>query len=865
MAWTARFPKLRNQRQFAAKRAWTSLCSVVALWVVLVAGCRVVQATIAPQSIDRLETLDRNARERYEAGDYEAAIEVLQQSIEVADDGVVRSTALRNLALVYHAMGNLDAAHRAVADSLTLLTPDEHPKVFAQVLEVRGQLEQSSGQIEQAIDTWAQAARLYAELDDSEGITRVRVAQSRGMQLLGLYRQAVKTLSDTRVSLAERPDTRLKALAFQSLGEALRVVGDLEQSQAILTESLAIAQQLDLPDVAATVLASLGNTARVRGEYDVALEYYRRSVDLATTRLGRVQARLNQMGVVLERGDVASARAIGESLSSDIDRLPVTQAAIYARIHWSDRLLRSSDRADDATFQLALQSLVTATNQARQLGDLRTESHALGHLGRLYEKRQQWDEARELTQEALWLAQRINADDIIYQWQWQLGRVLKAKADLADRAEPYRREAIAAYSQAVETLKTLRSDLVAISSDVQFSFRDRVEPVYRELVGLLLQPDLEPSQEDLRLARQTLEALQLAELDNFFRDACLDAEPANIDEVDDRAAAIYAIVLPDRLETIASIPGQPLRRYTTNLPKPQIDAVLYQALEGLVNPRRIRNLSFFLEPSGRIYDWLVRPIEADLAERDIETLVFVLDGLFRKLPMSTLYDGERYLVERYAVALTPGLQLLTSTSSETSDFQLLLGGLSEARQGFEPLPGVEYELERIGLEVPTAALLNQRFTEDNIQQLIATLPFPVVHFATHGQFSSSAENTFLLTWNGRLNAREFAALLESDVRGDRAIELLVLSACQTAAGDDRAALGLAGIAVRAGARSTVASLWYISDRATAQLMSQFYRELGELNTTKAQSLRAAQRSILEREEFSHPYYWGAFVLVGNWL
>jgi CHAT domain-containing protein len=137
--------------------------------------------------------------------------------------------------------------------------------------------------------------------------------------------------------------------------------------------------------------------------------------------------------------------------------------------------------------------------------------------------------------------------------------------------------------------------------------------------------------------------------------------------------------------------------------------------------------------------------------------------------------------------------------------------------------------------------------------------------ATHGQFSSNADNTFILTWDGRINVKQLDQLLRSREGKLSPIELLVLSACQTATGDKRAALGMAGVAVRSGARSTLASLWSVSDRSTAFLMIKFYRELGKPEITKAEALRRAQVALLHQDDYTSPYYWAPFVLLGNWL
>ena len=140
-----------------------------------------------------------------------------------------------------------------------------------------------------------------------------------------------------------------------------------------------------------------------------------------------------------------------------------------------------------------------------------------------------------------------------------------------------------------------------------------------------------------------------------------------------------------------------------------------------------------------------------------------------------------------------------------------------------------------------------------------------MHIATHGNFSLIAEETYILAWDERINATEPNQVLQGKARSDRPIELLVLSACQTALGDNRAVLGLAGVAMRGGAKSTLASLWLVNDEATALLMAKFYQELANSNITKAEALRRAQVSILKSEKFNDPYYWSAFVVVGNWL
>jgi CHAT domain-containing protein len=273
-----------------------------------------------------------------------------------------------------------------------------------------------------------------------------------------------------------------------------------------------------------------------------------------------------------------------------------------------------------------------------------------------------------------------------------------------------------------------------------------------------------------------------------------------------------------------------------------------------------------LRLSQTVYDWLIRPVEAQLAERGIETLVFVLDGVLRNVPMAALHDGQQYLVEKYSVALAPGLQLLEPQLLKQLQLRSLTGGLSEERQGFSALPAVVQEVEQIKTKIPSEVLLNQAFTRDALEKRIQTLPVAVVHLATHGQFSSKPEDTFLLTWDGRLNVNTLSQILKTrEQNNSQPIELLVLSACQTATGDKRAALGLAGLAVRSGVRSTIATLWSVNDRSTAEAIVEFYRYLIQSDGNRAEALRQAQLSLLKQKKYQHPYYWAPFVLLGNWL
>ena len=494
-------------------------------------------------------------------------------------------------------------------------------------------------------------------------------------------------------------------------------------------------------------------------------------------------------------------------------------------------------------------------------------------------------------------------------WQSQLGQLLKQQGKIP--------EAIAAYNAAFTTLQSLRIDLNGNNQVVQFNFREEVRPVYLALTDLLLRSDISKTElkslnsslnsiagekfkenNNLELARQTIESLQLAELDNFFQDPCSEVEDIalKIDDIDPQAAVIYPIILPDRIEVILSLPGQPLKQFTTAIAQTKVDLTLDRLSDTLYNksvdnsainifstisldPEEVnQNIRQLLPILGQIYTWLIQPLETDLESNQIKTLVFVLNDKLQNVPMSALYSGQQYLLEKYSIALVPSLQLTDSRKIERQELKVLAAGVSQQVEVrgeiFPALSNVPQELNRIEQAFPgSKQLLNEQFTVKALKNQLKS-DFPAIHLATHGLFSSNPQQTYIVTGDkNAIGIDQLNNLLNTESL--KPPELLVLSACETAIGDEQAILGLAGVAVRSGTRSTMATLWSVSDASTAQLMGKFYQEYKQPEIKKVDALQKAQLSLLESlktnpplEELKnlppHPYYWSPYVLVGNW-
>ncbi|MBE9183151.1 CHAT domain-containing protein [Microcoleus sp. LEGE 07076] len=753
--------------------------------------------------------------------------------------------------------------------------------------------------------------------------TNTQLIAAQNQQSAGQYRQACEsllsvlgftnfncqTLIDNQLSPAEKatieklPHTEIAASGLRTLGDVLRLTGALKNSEIMLNRSLIIAQNLRNDRTLSAVYLSLGNTQRARGKrqedirkngennYLKALNFYERAIALSAPT-EQLQAKLNKLSLLVETQPDSDIGNLWPEIKSKVDNLPVTTESIYARIDFAESLtclkVQTMGRSHIEKILLPLppavqhcavaaktqtaanpeliyvaKLLASAAKDARQLGNLRAESYAKGSLGELYEITGQLSDAKQLTGEALGIAQSIQAADIAYRWQWQLGRLtVKSKGE--------KTRAIAAYQASVQTLQSLRKDLIAVNPDVQFSFRDNAEPVYREFVDLLLTTDgkSQPNQNNLQQAIQEIDALQLAEIENFLR--CSLSATVAIDRIaDNRAALIYPIILEDRIAVILQVYGQPLTYYETSVPRQTVETTLQKLRSNLAEPGK--NPQAIAE-SEKVYKWLIEPLEAELAQNtQIETLVFVLDGSLRNIPMAVLHDRktQKYLVQnKYAIAISPRLTLFAPQPLQKR-LKVFTGGIGEAQnidgKNFQIIQKLKEELEGIATKVPASKpLLETNFTKANIQNQLQIGSFSAVHLKTHGEFSSDPDETYIVAYKQLLKGEDIANLIEVETPQQSInIELLVLSACQTASGDNRAVLGLAGIAVRAGARSTLSTLWEAEDTPNTELMLKFYEELAKPGTTRAKALHLAQQSLFER--YQAVKTWGTYILVGNWL
>ncbi|MEQ9001888.1 MAG: CHAT domain-containing protein [Coleofasciculus sp. B1-GNL1-01] len=340
----------------------------------------------------------------------------------------------------------------------------------------------------------------------------------------------------------------------------------------------------------------------------------------------------------------------------------------------------------------------------------------------------------------------------------------------------------------------------------------------------------------------------------------------------------------DQLEILlVTAQGTPIRKKVEGVTREQ---VLKVANEFRLQVTNVRSQKGYIVPGQQLYNWLVKPLEDEFQGQGIENLIFLLDTNLRSVPVAALYDGEQFLIEKYSVGLMPSLSLTDTRYEPVTNMEVLAMGASQFTDK-QPLPAVPVELSEITQDIwQGKSFLNESFTVNNLKQQQNRQPYGMIHLATHADFvPGEMSNSYIQFWDSKLRLNQLSEL----GLNKPTVELLVLSSCRTALGNEEAELGFAGLAVKAGVKSAVGSLWYVSDQGTLGLITEFYQQLKQA-PIKAEAMRQAQLAMLNgqvytqdgklittqdmislppelarlrNQTFEHPYYWSAFTMIGS--
>ncbi|MDD5248400.1 MAG: CHAT domain-containing protein [Rhodocyclaceae bacterium] len=649
----------------------------------------------------------------------------------------------------------------------------------------------------------------------------------------------------------------------------------------------------------------LGNLAAARQRPQEALRLYReaQALDGDDPALALV-ARIDEARLVPRPQRPALVAALSRDLAAV--KAPLARARM--------RLSVGTLASQIGSVQTAYENFEEGRALAVSAGDARIEVEALDGLAQIYEEQGRRADALSLSRRGIARANAAEGTDtdILLKLEWRQGRLLAA-AGAND-------EAMAAYQRTVDDIESIRQDIPIEYEDGRSSFHDTLEPIYLGYIDLLLKKadaaDVGARAAVLRQTRDVAELIKQSELQDYLGERCSVDAAQNGGQagVAPGTAIFYPIVLKDRVEVIFESHAG-IVHHTTAL-----DAKSLRQLVSSYTSLLREGEEGYRGGATRLYDILIRPFERDMADQGLHTLLVVPDGVLRVLPWATLYDGKQYLVEKYSIVINSGLSMTNQSAGRAEGFTALVAGMAEpgpivdklssgsldhivgpattTRSGFSlklahgdglrsvsiparmrsmdrteraaslkaalALPGVKTEVDALSKILPGTRLLDSTFTTDRLHDEFDRGEYRIAHLATHGFFGSTGDQSYLMAYNDIVTMDGLQKLLQLEGVKKNPLELLTLSACETAEGDDRSPLGIAGAAIKAKAKSVLGTLWPVSDTAAQKVMVKFYGSLMGDGVSKAEALRRAQVALIHDPELDHPFYWAPFILVGNW-
>ncbi|MEH2167993.1 MAG: CHAT domain-containing protein [Nostoc sp.] len=863
----------------------------------------------------------------YNSGDFFQAIKNWQEALnQYKNNPSVTAVVNENLARAYQQTGENKAAIASLSAAINDYNTVNNIQQVGRMKSELAQVYSNLGQPRKAIAllcgklvdkskssenqpsqeekcTPESAEQIATKYNDKRGHVAALGILGEAYRLIGSYDQAIKYL-DT----AQQVSPESKILVFNSLGNAYKSRGQLRELQADSAKKAGIFSKEK---------EFIQNSQK---DYDKAYQYFQDSIKLARNEkqpLAEMRGLLNFIQLASQTNkskfinDEEFNKALKDALKV-LEALPDSATKVYGAIDLA-YLQRDAQGTSPFTYcptgrvlsgdNEALSLLESSVLTSRKLQDERLISYANGALGHFWEcspdnqKTLNNQKALKYTQAAIIAADsKLSAKDSLYLWEWQAGRIL----DEQKRKE----EAIASYQRAFDTLEDIRQDLLTAERDVQFDFRDVVRPLYRtlaqsrlDLLGVGAIAD-EGRAKELSKVVNTIDALKLAELQNYFGNDCIlsGLNPKQVGELlEDNSVAfkktgfLSSIILDGKTGILLQLPNQATKFKWIEDPNQQGEKIvssdtlqkkIAEFRTGLVKREEI---NYDTTIASQLYDWMIRPFAKDINPEKVKTLVFIQDGFLRSVPMAALYDSKlnKYLVETYAVAITPSLRLTTPKLRDRSTQKALILGLTKEAtidgKTFEQLFAVPNEISAVESIFPNhTPLIDDNFLPGSFQQTLDKTTYPIVHIASHAQFGIIPEDTFIVTGkNQKLTISQLENSLRNLNSKSDGVELLTLTACETAVGDDRATLGLAGVALQVGVKSAIASLWSVTDQSTSELVKTFYTNYRNTGMSIAEALQTAQIRMIHAKKlppsegvnimYDHPAYWAPMVAIGNWL
>jgi CHAT domain-containing protein len=865
---------------------------------------------LAQTSANRKAEADRlfqQGFEQYNTNQFQSSLQSWQQALAIykeTGNRQLEAKSLNNLGNTYYSLGQYPQAIKSYEQSLAIAQDIRDRQVEANSLWGLGWAYIPLGQYQQAIKFYQQSLAVTREIHDLPYGDRFASRQGEAIALeglgiayrkLGQYQQSIEFYQQSLTIRRDIRDRVGEANSLEGLGSTVYLLGQYQQSIEFYQQQLAVARAISARRGEANALGGLGNAYYALGRYEEAIRFYqlwlttarelfdRRGEGIALGNLGNAYQALKQFQPAIEfyqqqltiAQDIGDRAGEGATLSNIGKLLAQQNQPELAIIFYKQSVnVRESIRRDIRGLSREQQQSYTQTiaDTYRSLADLLLkqdrvlEAQRVLDLLKVQELEDYLRHVRGSDDTAQGVAERSPEQQIKKGYEAILNKAIqlgKELIKLESIPQPNRTE--------VERSRVI--ELRRIEQEITQQFAEFLKS--SEVMALVAQ------------LRQTTGG------QNFDLGNNATSLQDNLKRLQQDAVILYPFVLVDRLELVLVTPYAPPIRRTVAVNRDELNQAIIEFRSALKNPSTNAKV-----PAQKLYNWLIKPIENDLAQAEAKTIIYAPDGQLRYIPLAALYDGKQWLVQKFRINNITAISLTDFNTKPQSKLQVFAGAFTQGSYSFQiggqqfAFRGLEYagvEVENLARTVPgTTKVLDQQFNRETVMQMN---DYSVVHLATHAAFVvGQPEESFILFGNG-----DRATLRDIERWRLPNVDLMVLSACETGLGDKlgdgKEILGFGYQMQRTGARSAIASLWSVDDGGTQALMNAFYGTLEIGNTTKAEALRQAQIALITDDvkaigqqrglivarprnnqspevvtnRLSHPYYWASFILIGNGL
>ena len=730
---------------------------------------------------------------------------------------------------------------------------------------------QYQGNLIRAIQVWQRQSEKHRDNSNVEEEAKTLLEVARAYNKLGNFDVAINKLNYI-ISLNIN-NAQFNALVLENIGNSFQGKGrykkaiDVYQKSLKLNNSLSclnnlVKTQILLIERISVELRTIKEKRYLESEV-LKKEGYYEDGSYTDSYL------INKLEKQIESQKNSAFKKATEAINFKTKTSKTSLSKVYAAINWYkvtskpvpknllfsiSKLLESELPSRTLVFSMIEWSKVDGKNNiywlekakeiADSIRDSVAQSHATFELSQYYYDRKDFQSALQYAQDSQIIAQSHFLVENLYQTQWLLGKIYR-------NLEQYH-NSITAYRNAVATTNVVSQNISSWNFVQKANYRLNIKPLYRELIDLLLEQE-EVNDRDIEQAIDIAGQLRFSELEDYFGDDCFEVRNLNLHRaVKKNEATFFSILLDDKTYIILKLPDGSLHLNKLNVSKFKIQEIAVLWRENLT----AGNTNRYQIQSQKLYDLIIRPFEQKLELSKFEVLVFVHDGILRNLPMPALYDGDLYLAQKWASVSSLGLNVLTKKPKSVED-RVLIFGLSQSNFiDWSDLKMVDREVNLVHKIIGGQKYLNNDFTVDNLNDRLNEKFFSVVHLASHGYFAGNAKDSFLLAYDSQISILD----LENILQNQTIIDLLVLSACETAI-TDNSLLGLAGVAARNGVKSILGTLWLVQDDIQTETIKNFYIELKKTNN-KAIALQKVQQKFIS--QYAHPQSWAALSLIGDY-